>query len=56
MAVMEGEAAIQAVHGPTIEAAKAKTRDVIALALRASLQNDGPHLGPFLLPAHFDDV
>ena len=98
MAVMEGEAAIQAVHGPTIEAAKTKkrdvpaeaaesiaemradyehqldarfagargfidaivypedTRDVIALALRASLQNDGPHLGPFVLPAHFDDV
>jgi len=98
MAVMEGEAAIQAVHGPAIEAAKGKsqavpeataesinemradyehqldaryagargfidaivypeeTRDVLALALRASLQNPGPHLGPFVLPAHIDDV
>ncbi|HTE46438.1 MAG TPA: acyl-CoA carboxylase subunit beta [Gemmatimonadaceae bacterium] len=98
MAVMEGEAAVQAVHGPAIEAAKAKqqppapavaesmaemradyehqldaryagargfidsivypedTRDVLALALRASLQNPGPHLGPFVLPAHIDDV
>ncbi len=96
MAVMEGESAIQAVHGPTIEAARAKkqplpadvaqsvdemradyehqldakyagargyidaivypedTRDVLAQALRASLQNPGPHLGPFVLPAHFD--
>src|SRR5262249_37905526 len=98
MAVMEGESAVQAVHGPAIEAAKAKgkqppqegaesmaemradyehqldaryagargfvdaivypedTRDVLALALRAALQNSGPHLGPFVLPAHFDDV
>jgi acetyl-CoA carboxylase carboxyltransferase component len=98
MAVMEGESAIQAVHGPTLEAARAKkqpvppeveesvkemradyehqldaryagargfidaivypedTRDVVALALRASLQNPGPHLGAFVLPAHFDDV
>ena len=32
------------------------TRDVIALALRAALQNRGPHLGPFVLPAHFDDA
>ncbi|MEP6493609.1 MAG: acyl-CoA carboxylase subunit beta [bacterium] len=98
MAVMEGEAAVQAVHGPAIEAAKAKkqqpapavaesmaemradyehqldaryagargfidaivypedTRDVLALALRASLQNPGPHLGAFVLPAHIDDV
>ena len=98
MAVMEGEAAVQAVHGPAIEAAKAKrqpvakatadsmaemradyehqldakyagargfidaivypedTRDVLALALRASLQNPGPHLGPFVLPAHVDDA
>jgi 3-methylcrotonyl-CoA carboxylase beta subunit len=98
MAVMEGEAAVQAVHGPAIEGAKAKgqpvpkatsesmaemradyehqldakyagargfidaiiypedTRDVLALALRASLQNPGPHLGPFVLPAHVDDV
>ncbi len=98
MAVMEGEAAVQAVHGPAIEKAKAKrhdvskevaesmaemradyehqldarfagargyidaivypeeTRDVLHLALRAALQNPGPHLGPFVLPAHFDDV
>ena len=98
MAVMEGESAVQAVHGPAIEAAKQKkhsvaapvaasinemradyehqldarfagargfidaivypeeTRDVLAMALRASLQNSGPHLGPFTLPAHFDDV
>jgi acetyl-CoA carboxylase carboxyltransferase component len=98
MAVMEGEAAVQAVHGPAIEKAKAKkatvssdtaesiaemradyehqldarfagargfidaivypeeTRDVIAMALRASLQNSGPHLGPFVLPAHFGDA
>ncbi len=92
MAVMEGEAAVQAVHGPALtEAAKTKkpldpdtqkavnemredyehqldaryaaargfvdaviypedTRDVLALALRASLSNPGPHLGPFVLP------
>jgi len=98
MAVMEGEAAVQAVHGPTIDAAKAKhqslpqavtesiaemradyehqldaryaaargfvdaivypedTREVIALALGAALQNRGPHLGAFVLPAHFDDA
>ena len=96
MAVMEGESAIQAVHGPAIAAAKQagkplsadveraidemradyehqldaryaaargyvdaivypeETRDTIAMALRASLQNPGPHLGPFVLPAHFD--
>jgi len=96
MAVMEGEAAVQAVHGPTIEAARAKkqqlsaevsasvdemredyehqldarfagargyidaivypeeTRDVLALALRASLHNPGPHLGAFVLPAHLE--
>jgi acetyl-CoA carboxylase carboxyltransferase component len=89
---MEGEAAIQAVHGPALDAAKkqnaAPTRDVtdavdamradyehqldaryaaargfvdtivypedtrilLALALRASLQNPGPHIGPFVLP------
>ena len=98
MAVMEGEAAVQAVHGAAIEKAKVKghdvsrevaesmaemradyehqldarfagargyvdaivypeeTRDVLHLALRAALQNPGPHLGPFVLPAHFDDV
>ena len=95
---MEGESAVQAVHGPAIEAAQAEeataaaevttsidemradyehqldaryagargfidaivypedTRDVLALALRAALQNPGPHLGAFVLPAHFDDV
>jgi acetyl-CoA carboxylase carboxyltransferase component len=26
------------------------TRDILAMALRASLQNPGPHLGPFTLP------
>jgi acetyl-CoA carboxylase carboxyltransferase component len=93
MAVMEGEAAVQAVHGPALaRAARDKTpldpdtkeaveemredyehqldaryaaargfvdaivypentRDVLALALRASLSNPGPHLGPFVLPA-----
>jgi len=98
MAVMEGESAVQAVHGPAIESARSKklplpkevaesmeemradyehqldaryagargfvdaivypeeTRDVLAMALRASLQNSGPHLGPFVLPAHFDDA
>jgi len=91
MGVMEGEAAIQAVHGPDIEAAKQQgtelpielkdrieemradyehqldaryaaargyvdtivypedTRDVLAMALRAALQNRGPHLGAFVL-------
>jgi 3-methylcrotonyl-CoA carboxylase beta subunit len=98
MAVMEGEAAVQAVHGPAIEAARAKktevppdvaasieemradyereldaryagargfidaivypedTRDVLAFALRAALQNPGPHLGAFVLPAHIGDA
>jgi 3-methylcrotonyl-CoA carboxylase beta subunit len=98
MAVMEGESAVQAVHGSAIEAAKASraplpqdvqdsmaemradyehqldaryagargfidaivypedTRDVLALALHAALHNPGPHLGAFVLPAHFDDV
>ena len=99
MAVMEGESAVQAVHGPAIEAAKQKKQPVAAAGrridrrdarrLRAparralsparaasstrsciprtratcsrwrfapSLQNPGPHLGPFVLPAHFDDV
>ncbi len=92
MAVMEGEAAVQAVHGPSITKAAAEkkpldaetqhavdemradyeeqldaryaaargyvdaviypedTRDVLALALRASLSNPGPHIGPFVLP------
>jgi acetyl-CoA carboxylase carboxyltransferase component len=98
MGVMEGESAIQAVHGPAIESAKKKkqpvskavadsieemradyehqldaryaaargfvdaivypeeTREVLALALRAARHNPGPHLGAFVLPAHFDDV
>ncbi len=98
MAVMEGEAAVQAVHGPTIEKAKQSgepvdpqtaesiaemredyerqldaryagargfidaivypedTREVLAMALRASLRNPGPHLGAFTLPAHAADV
>jgi 3-methylcrotonyl-CoA carboxylase beta subunit len=93
MGVMEGEAAIQAVHGPDIEQAKKEksdlpnevkdsieemradyehqldaryaaargyvdaivypeeTRDVLAMALRASLNNPAPHLGPFVLPS-----
>ena len=98
MGVMEGEAAIQAVHGPAIEEARKKgkepppevaravdemredyehqldarfaaargyvdaiihpedTRDILALALRAALQNPGPHLGAFVLPAHLDET
>jgi 3-methylcrotonyl-CoA carboxylase beta subunit len=97
MGVMEGESAIQAVHGPALESAKQggklpeavaesveemradyehqldarfaaargyvdaivhpeDTRAVIGMALRASLNNDGPHLGAFVLPAHFDDA
>jgi acetyl-CoA carboxylase carboxyltransferase component len=92
MGVMEGEAAIQAVHGPAIDAAKKAgaelsaevataveemradyenqldaryaaargfvdaiihpedTRAVLVGALSASLNNAGPHLGPFVLP------
>ena len=92
MAVMEGESAVQAVHGATFEKAKAAgvqpsaavlasadamradydeqldaryagargfidaivypedTRDLLALVLRASLHNPGPHLGAFVLP------
>jgi 3-methylcrotonyl-CoA carboxylase beta subunit len=98
MAVMEGEAAIQAVHGPAIEAAKKsgrelpadiaaaveemradyehqldaryagargfidaivypdETREVLAMALRAALQNLGAHLGAFVLPPHLDEA
>ena len=98
MGVMEGESAVQAVHGPAIEEAKRRgkplpsdvaeavdemredyehqldaryagargyidaivapedTRDVIAMSLRAALQNAGPHLGAFVLPAHFEDA
>jgi 3-methylcrotonyl-CoA carboxylase beta subunit len=92
MAVMEGESAVQAVHGPAIEAAKTKgsslpsdvsesveemredyehqldakfagargfidaivypedTRETLAMAFRAALNNLGPHLGAFTLP------
>ena len=92
MGVMEGEAAIQAVHGPAIDTARKQggdltpdvaaavdemradyehqldaryaaargyvdaivhpedTRAVIISALTASLNNPGPHLGPFVLP------
>jgi 3-methylcrotonyl-CoA carboxylase beta subunit len=98
MAVMEGESAIQAVHGPTLEAAKKKgtalapdvavavdemradyehqldaryaaargyvdalvfpenTREMLSLALRATLHNPGPHLGPFVLPPHLGET
>jgi acetyl-CoA carboxylase carboxyltransferase component len=97
MGVMEGEAAIQAVHGPALDAAKKggtqpsaqvtaavdemradyehqldarfagargfidaivypeDTRAVLGVALRASLQNPAPHLGPFVLPAHLGE-
>jgi 3-methylcrotonyl-CoA carboxylase beta subunit len=92
MGVMEGEAAVAAVHGAEIDEAKKnkaelpdatkahmdemradyehqlgadyagargyidaivypeETRDVIAMALRAAMQNPGPHLGSFVLP------
>ena len=97
MAVMEGESAIQAVHGPALDAAKKhggvldsdvaksvdemradyehqldaryaaargfvdsivypeNTREMLSLALRASLHNPGPHLGPFVLPPHLSE-
>lgn len=93
MGVMEGESAVQAVHGPALDAARRgggeasaqvlaaveamradyeeqldaryagargfidaivypeDTREVLAMAFRASLQNPGPHIGPFHLPA-----
>ena len=92
MGVMEGESAVQAVHGSALDkAAREKiqpsaevqesieamredyehqldakyaaargfvdaiihpeeTAGVLAMALRTSLHNDGPHLGPFVLP------
>jgi acetyl-CoA carboxylase carboxyltransferase component len=92
MGVMEGESAVQAVHGPALDkAAREKkapspevaeaveamredyehqldaryaaargyvdaiihpeeTADVLAMALRTALHNDGPHLGAFVLP------
>jgi acetyl-CoA carboxylase carboxyltransferase component len=97
MAVMEGESAVQAVHGPAMEKAKKagqplpkdvaesiaemrddyehqldaryagargyidaivypeETRAVLGLALRAALQNAGPHLGAFVLPPHLGE-
>jgi acetyl-CoA carboxylase carboxyltransferase component len=93
MGVMEGESAVQAVHGPAIDKARKageplpadvqqaveemradyehqldarfaaargfvdtivypeETRTALATALRAALQNPGPHLGAFALPA-----
>ena len=98
MGVMEGESAIQAVHGPALEAAKKSgkgtsqevgaavdemradyehqldaryaaargyvdaivfpenTREMLSLALRATLHNPGPHLGPFVLPPHLGET
>ena len=98
MGVMEGESAIQAVHGPILEAAKKtgtqleaalgkaveemradyehqldakfaaargyvdaivypeNTREMLSLALRATLHNPGPHLGPFVLPPHLSEA
>jgi 3-methylcrotonyl-CoA carboxylase beta subunit len=97
MAVMEGESAVQAVHGPALETAKKtnsspepevqaaveemraeyehqldaryaaargfvdaiiypeNTREMLSLALHASLHNPGPHLGPFVLPPHLGE-
>jgi 3-methylcrotonyl-CoA carboxylase beta subunit len=97
MGVMEGESAIQAVHGPALDAAKKKggalnadvanavdemradyehqldaryaaargfvdaivypenTREMLSLALRATLHNPGPHLGAFVLPPHLSE-
>ena len=98
MGVMEGESAIQAVHGPALADARAsgrdpapevleaveemradyehqldarfaaargyvdailhpgETRDVLAMALRTALHNDGPHIGPFVLPPQPETV
>ncbi|HEX6964601.1 MAG TPA: acyl-CoA carboxylase subunit beta [Gemmatimonadaceae bacterium] len=98
MGVMEGESAVQAVHGPALEQARAagtqpsadvltaveemradyehqldarfagargyidaivypeETREVLTMALRASLHNHGPHLGPFVLPPHLGET
>jgi 3-methylcrotonyl-CoA carboxylase beta subunit len=33
-----------------------ETREVIAMALRTSLHNKGPHLGPFVLPPHLGEM
>ncbi len=97
MAVMEGESAVKAVHGPSLDAAMKKgeapapevaaavdemradyehqldaryagargfidaivypeeTREVLAMSLRTSLRNKGPHIGPFVLPPHLGE-
>jgi 3-methylcrotonyl-CoA carboxylase beta subunit len=98
MGVMEGESAVQAVHGPALDAAKKAGRDpspevleavaemredyehqldaryagargfidaivypedtraVLAMALRTTLHNAGPHLGAFVLPPHLSEA
>ncbi|HEX7124065.1 MAG TPA: acyl-CoA carboxylase subunit beta [Gemmatimonadaceae bacterium] len=98
MGVMEGESAVQAVHGPALEKARAQGKEpsaeiaaaveamredyehqldaryaaargfvdaivypeetaaVLAMALRASLHNPGPHIGPFVLPPQPETV
>jgi 3-methylcrotonyl-CoA carboxylase beta subunit len=98
MGVMEGESAVQAVHGPALDAAKKagrdpspevleavaemredyehqldaryagargfidaivypeETRAVLAMALRTTLHNAGPHLGAFVLPPHLSEA
>ena len=32
------------------------TREMLSLALRATLHNPGPHLGPFVLPPHLGET
>ena len=32
------------------------TREMLSLVLRASLNNPGPHLGPFVLPPHLGEL
>jgi acetyl-CoA carboxylase carboxyltransferase component len=96
MAVMEGESAVQAVHGPAHDTARKSgdaassavtdaseamrrdyehqldarfagargfidaivypedTRAMLALAFRTALNNPGPHLGPYVLPARME--
>jgi acetyl-CoA carboxylase carboxyltransferase component len=96
MGVMEGESAVQAVHGRAINEAEEagreldqetqqamektladyehqldarfaaarglvdavitpeRTRDALTLALRAAIQNPGPHIGPFALPGSLE--
>jgi acetyl-CoA carboxylase carboxyltransferase component len=33
-----------------------ETREVLSMALRTSLHNPGPHLGPFVLPPHLGEA